>query len=71
MATVLWIRASKVLGTETALMQTLQLYAWTIAQIGTTLGLIILAVLTYTKRFDLFIYLKKMDRKGESGDGLK
>ncbi|WP_433943454.1 hypothetical protein [Paenibacillus sp. SN-8-1] len=71
MLTVLWIRASKLLGAETVLMQTLQLYAWTIAQIGTTLGLVILAVLTYTKRFDLFIYLRKVDRKGENGNVLK
>lgn len=71
MLTVLWIRAGKVLGLDSQLMQTLQLYAWTLAQLGTTIGLIILAILTYTKRYDLFFYLKKMDKEVESKDEFK
>lgn len=65
MLTVLWIRGSKVIGADTVFIQTLQLYAWTIAQLGTTIALIILAVLTWTKRYDLFIYLKKIEKEGK------
>lgn len=46
---------------------TIETYAWTIAQAGTTVGLVILAVLTYTKRFDLFVKLKIFDKKTEKG----
>ena len=43
----------------------LAVYGWTVAQLGTTFGLISLAILTRTRKFDLFIYLRKMEAKGE------
>lgn len=40
-------------------------YSWIFAQCGTTAGIIILAILTRTGKYDQFIYLKKIDRKEE------
>lgn len=40
-------------------------YSWAIAQFGTTGGIIILAILTRSGKYDQFIYLKKIDRKEE------
>lgn len=41
----------------------LQLYLWTVGQIGTTIALIILTILTYTKKYDWFVFLQRKDRK--------
>ncbi|MBU5673264.1 hypothetical protein [Paenibacillus brevis] len=41
------------------------LYGWTAAQIGTTAGLISLAWLTWRKRYDLFLFLRRVDKRGE------
>jgi hypothetical protein len=65
MGVAVWIRASQVFGFRTPDVETSQMLAWMIAQIGTTFGLVSLAVLTYKKRFDLWVYLRKNDRKGE------
>lgn len=65
MLVAVWIRASEVLGFRTPDIEAWQLLAWLLAQVGTTGGLVILAVMTFKKRFDLFIYLRKMDKKGE------
>ncbi|GIP38624.1 hypothetical protein J31TS4_19040 [Paenibacillus sp. J31TS4] len=65
MVTVIWIRMAAILQYKDPALEAIQLYAWAIAQLGTTAGLVSLAVLTYTKHFDLFIYLRKIDRKGE------
>lgn len=64
MVTAVWIRVGDA-GDLTVI--TIETYAWTIAQAGTTIGLAILAVLTFTKRFDLFVKLKNFDRKSERG----
>ncbi|NHN29434.1 hypothetical protein [Paenibacillus agricola] len=63
MVTVIWIRAATVLEWNDTLVKMLQTSAWTIAQLGTTIGLASLAIVTYTRRYDLFIYLRKIDRK--------
>lgn len=66
MGIAVWIRASEVLGGRTEAVETAQLLCWTIAQVGTTIGLVSLAVLTYTGRFDIWLVLKRtLDKKGE------
>ncbi|WP_410770959.1 hypothetical protein [Fontibacillus sp. BL9] len=45
------------------------LYGWTAAQIGTTAGLASLAWLTWRKRYDLFLFLRRVDKKGEDQVG--
>ena len=62
MAVAFWIRFSSSSNPE-ALLSSLQSPAWTIAQTGTTLGLIILTLLMYTRRKDLFVVLSDI-RKG-------
>jgi len=66
MGVAVWIRYSDAAGVRTEDVQTAQLLAWTIAQIGTTAGLVSLAVLTYKRRYDIWVYLRKRDRKGET-----
>ena len=65
MFSVILTRLSVVFGWNYPLLETIQLYIWFVAQLGTTTGLISLAVLTWTKRYDLFVYLRKVDKKGE------
>jgi uncharacterized membrane protein YqaE (UPF0057 family) len=62
MVVAVWIRSSQVFEYRTPLIETLQLFAWLLAHLGTTTGLVILAVLTYRKRFDLYFYLRKIDK---------
>ncbi|WNS42861.1 hypothetical protein [Paenibacillus sp. MMS20-IR301] len=64
MAVAFWISFSSSSGTD-AVLSSLQTQAWVVAQIGTTAGLIILTVLMYTKRQDLFVVLSQY-RKGRS-----
>ncbi|MBW4083881.1 hypothetical protein [Paenibacillus sp. S150] len=64
LAVAIWIRFSSVCGTDT-LLASLELPAWAIAQTGTAFGLIILTLLMYTKRQDLFIVLSG-SKKGET-----
>lgn len=64
MVTAVWIRVGDA-GDLTAI--TIETYAWAIAQVGTTVSLVILAVLTFTKRFDLFVKLKNFDKRTEKG----
>lgn len=64
MITAFWIRLSGVLYDRDPLLVAVQTNAWAVAQFFTTLSLVILAILTYTRRYDLFIYLKKIDRRG-------
>ncbi|MNP79890.1 hypothetical protein D3C76_1778350 [compost metagenome] len=52
-------------GVAAAGFKTVLLYGWTITQLGITVGLLALAVLTRSGRFDQFIYLRRLDRKGE------
>ncbi|CAM4469204.1 hypothetical protein [Paenibacillus xylanexedens] len=65
MVIAIWIRLSTSLTGRGAVLEAIQSYAWTIAMFGTTAGLVILSILTYTKRYDLFVYLRKIDKKGE------
>lgn len=65
MCSVILIRLSVIFGWNYPLLETIQLYIWFVAQLGTTTGLISLAILTWTKRYDLFVYLRKVDKKGE------
>lgn len=66
MAVAFWIRFSSTSGSD-AVLSSLQSEAWVIAQTGTTLGLIILTLLMYTKRRDLFVVLSGF-RKGRAHD---
>ncbi|WP_426447535.1 hypothetical protein ACP26L_25505 [Paenibacillus sp. S-38] len=65
MLVAVWIRASEVFGFRNPDIEEWQLLAWLLAQVGTTAGLVILAVMTYKNKFDLFICLRKIDKKGE------
>jgi len=65
MLVVMWIRAGVIFGFNSDFISTLQTYAWTFAQTFTTIGLVSLAVLTYTQRYDLFIYLRKLNREDD------
>ncbi|QUL54362.1 hypothetical protein KDC22_29345 [Paenibacillus tritici] len=64
MAVALWIRFSSISGPE-AILGSLQSKIWAIAQTGTTLGLVILTLLIYTRRQDLFVVLSQI-RKGRN-----
>lgn len=68
MVIAIWMRLSTSLTGRGAVLEAIQTYAWTIAMFGTTTGLVILSILTYTKRYDLFVYLRKIDKKGEPND---
>lgn len=65
MCSVILIRLAAIFDWNYPLLETIQLYIWFVAQLGTTTGLICLAILTWTKRYDLFVYLRKVDKKGE------
>ncbi|MNN10067.1 hypothetical protein D3C81_1229780 [compost metagenome] len=62
MAVAFWIRFSDVTAGNTVL-AALKSQAWAIAQTGTTIGLVILTVLMYTKRQDLFMVLPEIKDK--------
>ncbi|MEK3792049.1 M15 family metallopeptidase [Paenibacillus sp. FSL R7-0204] len=62
MAVAFWIRFTSASG-GAALYATLKSTAWAVAQIGTTLGLVVLTYLMYTKGQDIFMSLP---RKGKN-----
>lgn len=62
---VLMSHLTVIAGVAAAGFKTGLLYGWTITQLGITVGLLALAVLTRSGRFDQFIYLRRLDRKGE------
>ena len=62
---ILLFRLAELLGVDTATWLTWLRYSWAIAQFGTTGGIIILAILTRSGRYDQFVYLKKIGRKEE------
>lgn len=68
MAVAFWITFSGAAGTV-AVLASLQLNAWAVAQTGTTLGLIILTMLMYTKRRDLFIVWSDFKKGGVTHAG--
>lgn len=65
MLIVLLFGLAELLGVDMATWLTWLHYSWAIAQFGTTGGIIILAILTRSGKYDQFIYLKKIDRKEE------
>lgn len=60
---VLLGRAAEAFGFGSPELDLWLLYGWTLAQLGTTAGLFSLAWLTWEKRYDLFLTLKKVDQK--------
>ncbi|WP_156124072.1 hypothetical protein [Paenibacillus graminis] len=67
MAVAFWIRFSTATGGD-AVYAALKSQAWTVAQTGTTLGLVILTVLMYTRRQDLFLSFPAVKREEEKED---
>lgn len=65
MVIVLLIRTSAVFGFASSEISEWLLQGWTLAQIGTTGGLVALAWLTWTGRYDQFVQLRKLDKKIE------
>lgn len=66
MLIILLVRLALLVGFYTEIWLTWLNYGWAFAQIGTTIGIIILAILTRSGKYDQFIYMKKIDRKEES-----
>lgn len=66
MAVAFWIRFSD--ATAGNVLAVLKSQSWAIAQTGTTIGLVILTVLMYTKRQDLFMVLPEIKDKDEEED---
>lgn len=60
---VLLMRAAAAFGFGSQELDLWLLYGWTLAQLGTTTGLISLAWLTWQKRYDLFLTLRKAEQK--------
>lgn len=69
MLIVLLMRSAVVFGFASPQLDEWLLYGWTVAQIGTTAGLAALAWLTWRKRYDLFLFLRRVDKKGEDQVG--
>ncbi|MBQ4899372.1 hypothetical protein KB559_11040 [Paenibacillus sp. Marseille-P2973] len=69
MLIVLTMRAAVVFGFTSPQLDEWLLYGWTAAQIGTTAGLASLAWLTWRKRYDLFLFLRRVDKKGDDQVG--
>ncbi|QWU17408.1 hypothetical protein SAMN04487895_104206 [Paenibacillus sophorae] len=65
MVIVLLFRAAAVFGFGSPRLAEWLLYGWTLAQMGTTAGLIALAWLTFTGKYDQFMVLRRMDKKIE------
>lgn len=63
MLIILLFRLVALLGEDSAALLIWLNYSWAIAQFGTTVGIIILALMTRSGRYDQFIYLKKIERK--------
>lgn len=63
MLIILLFRLVALLGADSAAWLIWLQYSWAIAHFGTTGGIIILAILTRSGKYDQFIYLKKIDRK--------
>lgn len=62
MAVAFWIRFSNITGGD-AVYAALKSTAWAVAQTGTTLGLLILTYLMYTRRQDLFMSFPPVKRE--------
>ncbi|CDN41474.1 hypothetical protein [Paenibacillus sp. P22] len=66
MLVAIWIRASQVFGFRTPGVELAQLLCWLIATSGTAVGLLLLAYQTKTKKYDLYLFLRRMGRKDDS-----
>lgn len=66
MLIILLVRLALLIGLDTEIWLTWLNCSWAIAQIGTTIGILILAILTRSGKYDQFIYVKKIDRKEEN-----
>ncbi|KAA9003998.1 hypothetical protein F4V43_11350 [Paenibacillus spiritus] len=62
---VLLIRIAMMAGAMNAEMERLLTLGWTLAQIGTTTGLIALAWLTWSGKYDQFVALRRLEQRGE------
>lgn len=62
MAVAFWIRFTSASG-GAAVYATLKSNAWAVAQVGTTLGLLVLTVLMYSKGQDIFMSLPKRGKR--------
>ncbi|MNI90417.1 hypothetical protein D3C73_1479360 [compost metagenome] len=65
MGVAFWIRFSSASG-DSAVYAALKSQAWAVAQTGTTLGLLILTVLMYTRRQDLFMIFPPVRERDKS-----
>jgi hypothetical protein len=63
MLIILLFRLAVFIGADTETWRTWLNYSCAIAQFGTTGGIILLAILTRSGKYDQFIYLKKIERK--------
>lgn len=68
MLVAVWIRASEAFGFRTPSMERAQRLTWLIVTGGTMVGLVLLAYQTYTRKYDLWIRLRRRDRENEKGD---
>lgn len=67
LAIAFWIRVSNISGGD-AVNTALKSMSWAVAQTGTTLGLVILTLLMYTRRQDLFMVIPTALEKEENCD---
>lgn len=65
MGVAFWIRFSNLTEGD-AVFAALKSQTWAVAQVGTTFGLVILTVLMYTKRHDLFLSFPAVNREGDN-----
>ncbi|CAI6086712.1 hypothetical protein [Cohnella sp. JJ-181] len=65
MITAVWIRASVAFGWQTPRMDAAQRLTWLIVTGGTMVGLLLLAYQTYTRKYDLWIRLRRRDSERE------
>lgn len=65
MLVAIWIRTNEVFGFRTPEMRTAKLLSWLIATIGTAADLLLLAYQTKTKKYDLYLFLRRIARKDD------
>jgi len=59
MGITLWVSLSDLLGLINKELEKIQKAAWLTAQLAAALGLFLLSIQTYKKRYDTFIHIKK------------
>ncbi|GGD95251.1 hypothetical protein [Paenibacillus nasutitermitis] len=63
MGIMLWISLTELLGIINEVLEELQKAAWLTAQLAAALGLLLLSIQTYKKRYDAFIHFKKIRKR--------